>query len=314
MAEIPVYVISGFLESGKTTFLSETIQDKDFLDGGLSLLIACEEGEEEYDDKELEQLNVKKVIIEEEEDLTEELMLELQKTYSPARVLIEYNGMWKVERLINEVLPNPYTVVQIITLVDATTFESYMNNMRSIMVEQFKVTDMVIFNRSTDKTNQSFCRRSVKAVNRRAQVYFEGFNGEAIDEEPEELPFDINAPVITLEDEDFGIWYMDALDNLDNYVGKTIKFRGYVYKSDRFPKGVLVPGRFAMTCCADDVSFIGFICKYEGAENFVSKQWVNVTAKIGKEYQKEYKSEGPVLYAKSIVLTGEPKEKLVYFN
>ncbi|WP_310604669.1 TIGR03943 family putative permease subunit [Anaerosporobacter sp.] len=314
MAEIPVYVISGFLESGKTSFLTETIQDKDFLDGGLSLLIACEEGEEEYDEKELEQLNIVKVVIEEEEDLTEELMFELQKTYKPARVLIEFNGMWKVDRLINEVLPNPYTIVQIITLVDATTFEVYMNNMRSLMAEQFKMTDMVIFNRTTDETNQSFCRRNVKAVNRRAQVYFEGFHGDAIEEEPEELPFDINAPVITLEDEDFGLWYMDALDNLDNYVGKTIKFRGYVYKPDRFTKGVLVPGRFAMTCCADDVAFIGFICKYEGAENFVSKQWVNVTAEIGKEFQQEYKGEGPVLYAKSIVLTGEPEEKLVYFS
>lgn len=314
MAEIPVYVISGFLESGKTTFLSETIQDKDFLDGGLSLLITCEEGEVEYDEDMLKKLNVHQVNIEEEEDLTEELMLELQKTYKPERVLIEYNGMWKVERLINEVLPKQFTVVQIITLVDATTFEVYMNNMRSVMGENFKTTDMVIFNRCTDKTNQSFCRRNVKAVNRRAQVYFEGFNGEQIEEEPEELPFDITAPIITLEDEDFGLWYMDAIDNLDKYVGKTIKFRGYVYKPDRFPKGVLVPGRFAMTCCADDVAFIGFICKYEGAENFVSKQWVNVTAKIGKEFQKEYKGEGPVLYAQSIALTGEPKEKLVYFS
>ncbi|WP_167958214.1 TIGR03943 family putative permease subunit [Anaerosporobacter faecicola] len=314
MAEIPVYVISGFLESGKTTFLSDTIQDKDFLDGGLSLLITCEDGEVEYDENELQKLKVKKIEIEEEEDLTEEFMLELQKTYRPARVLIEYNGMWNVGRLINEALPNPFTVVQIITLVDATTFEVYMNNMRSLMAEQFKITDMVIFNRCTDQTNQSFCRRNVKAVNRRAQVFFEGFNGEEIQEEPEELPFDTSGPVITLEDEDFGLWYVDALDNLDNYVGKTIKFRGYVYKPDRFPKGVLVPGRFAMTCCADDVAFIGFICQYKGAENFVSKQWVNVTAEIGKEYQKEYKGEGPVLYAKSIVLTGEPKEKLVYFS
>lgn len=314
MAEIPVYVITGFLESGKTSFLTETIQDKDFLDGGLSLLITCEDGEVEYDDKNLEQLKIKKIVIEEEEDLTEEFMLELQKTYKPARVLIEYNGMWNPTRLVNEVLGKPFTVVQIITLVDATTFEIYMNNMRSFMAEQFKTTDMVIFNRCTDKTDQNFCRRNVKAINRRAQVYFEGFNGEEVELEPEELPFDVSGPIITLGDEDFGLWYIDMLDNLDNYVGKTVKFRGYVYKPDRFPKGVLVPGRFAMTCCADDVQFIGFICKYDGAENFISKQWVNVTAKIGKEFQKEYKGEGPVLTAEKIVLTGEPEEKLVYFS
>jgi uncharacterized repeat protein (TIGR03943 family) len=314
MADIPVYVISGFLESGKTTFIQETVQDKDFLDGGLTLLILCEEGEILYDDKELLDLKIRKVVIEEEEDLSRELLEELNVSYKPERVLIEFNGMWKIERLISSLFPRKWELVQVITLVDATTFEMYINNMRSLMAEQFKNSDMVIFNRFTQQISQSYCRRNVKAVNRRAQIYFEAQDGEPVEPEPEELPFDVNASVIELADEDFGLWYVDALDNLDNYVGKTVKFRGLVYASDRFPKGYFVPGRFAMTCCADDVAFIGFLCKYERSDVLQNRQWVMVTAQIGKEFQKEYKGEGPVLYAKSVVMTGEPDEKLVFFS
>lgn len=314
MKEIPVYILSGFLESGKTSFILDTIRDKDFLDGGLTLLLTCEDGEVEYEEAELLRLNVKRVALNEQEDLTKFLVVELCKKYRPARLMIEFNGMWSLQPVLSNVLQDPFTIVQIITLVDATTFSSYMNNMRSIMIEQFKVTDMVIFNRTKDSTDQNFCRRSVKAVNRRAQVYFEGDFGAQVMEEAEELPFDKNADVITLEDEDFGIWYLDVLDHLDEYVGKKVSFKGYVYKPDRFPKDVLVPGRFAMTCCAEDVTFIGFVCKYKGADHFISKQWVNVTATIAKEYREEYKQEGPILVGEQISLTGEPKEKLVYFS
>lgn len=314
MKEIPVYILSGFLESGKTSFILDTIRDEDFLDGGLTLLLTCEDGEVEYDEKELQALNVKRIELNEEEDLSKFIVVELCKKYKPARLMIEFNGMWSLAPVLKEVLQEPFTVVQIITLVDATTFSSYMNNMRSIMIEQFKITDMVIFNRTKDTTDQNFCRRSVKAVNRRAQVYFEGDFGKEVEEEPEELPFNREAKEIILADEDFGIWYLDVLDNLEQYVGKTVKYRGYVYKPDRFPKDVLVPGRFAMTCCAEDVTFIGFVCKYKGADQFISKQWVNVTARIGKEYREEYKQEGPILLAEKITLTGEPKERLVYFS
>ena len=76
----------------------------------------------------------------------------------------------------------------------------------------------------------------------------------------DELPFDTDAPVIDIADEDFGLWYLDAMDNLDKYMGKTVRFKGYVCQTPRVPKGCFVPGRFGMTCCAEDISFIGFIC------------------------------------------------------
>ena len=45
--EIPVFIINGFLESGKTSFIKDTLASEDFNDGESSLVIVCEEGGEE---------------------------------------------------------------------------------------------------------------------------------------------------------------------------------------------------------------------------------------------------------------------------
>lgn len=312
--EIPVYLFMGFLESGKTTFAKETLIDRDFTEGEKTLLLVCEEGMEEYDEALLKQKNIFLEILEEDQLNTNHL-LDLQAKYKPQRVMIEYNGTWKLDRIFEIRVPKGWTVVQVITFVNAETFDLYLNNMKAMMMEQLNGADMIVFNRCDENTNKSDYRKLVKSVNRRAQIIFEAKDGVAeVDEGEIELPYDINADVIEIEDEDFGIFYIDSADNPEKYVGKTVRFKGMVYKPKQYGKDAFVPGRFAMTCCADDIAFIGFKCNSDEAKNLKDRQWITVTATIKSEYYKDFQGNGPVLYATKIEKASEPKEELVYFN
>lgn len=84
--------------------------------------------------------------------------------------------------------------------------------------------------------------------------------------------------------------------------------------SKNFEDGYFVPGRMAMTCCADDVTFLGFLCKSKFASRLKNKQWVRVTAEVHLEHRDEYHGIGPVLYARRIEKAIKPEEDMVYFN
>lgn len=315
--EKPVFIINGFLDSGKTTFIKETLQDPQFRNGGKILLILCEEGEEEYDEVALAKQGVSIVSVEKEEQLTDEFLFGLEMFYKPHMVMVEMNGMWKLASILERNMPDEWALVQIITIADATTFDAYMKNMRSLMLEEMKYSDIAIFNRCTDETNKTVIRRSIKPVNRKIQLIYEREDGIDDSEDEEELPYDISQSHLEITDEDYGIWYMDAMDHPDAYVGKTVSFLAMTYVSLKLPKGCFVPGRMAMTCCADDVAFIGFLAKPPAAVNvkqLKSRQWYQVTAVVKKEYQREYQGEGPVLYVTALVPAEEPADKLVYFN
>lgn len=316
--DIPVFLFTGFLESGKSTFINDTLEDPGFTEGDKILLIVCEEGEIEYDAKKLSAYNVAIETIEDEEDLTPDLLINYAKTHNPKKVIIEFNGMWKLGNLLNMKLPKKWQIVQMITTVAAPTFNLYLNNMRSVVMEQFTNSDMVVFNRCDKDTPIGSYRRNVKAVNPASSVYFENADGSEPSAE-DVLPYDINADVIELEDEDFGVWFVDAMDAPEKYDGKTIKTKALVYKNIRFPEGTFIPGRFAMTCCADDVRFIGPYCKStlvtdDRVRKLKKNEWITITAKVIHEYCKYYKGEGPVLYACEIEPAAPPKSELVYFN
>ena len=312
--EIPVYMFMGFLESGKTTFANETLIERGFTEGEPTLLLVCEEGIEEYDDAYLKSKNIFVEYLE-EEDLNTEYLLDLQDKYKPTRVMIEYNGTWKMEKLFGIRVPRGWTVVQVITFVDATTFDVYINNMKAMMMEQLSTADMIIFNRCDENTKKAEYRRSIKAFNRRAQVIFENKDGLAeVDDDEVFLPYDINQPVIELEDDDFGIFYIDACDNPDKYVGKKIKFKAMVHKPKEYKINEFVPGRFAMTCCAEDIAFIGFKCYFDAAKHLRDRQWVTVTGMIDKEFYPEFEGDGPVINAVKVEPAKPAEEELVYFN
>ena len=312
--EIPVYVFMGFLGSGKTTFATDVLMNQGFTEGAKTLLLVCEEGEEEYDEEALKKKNIYVEYID-ESTLTADNLLELGKKYNPENVMIEYNGMWELDRIFQIRVPKGWTVVQVISFVDATTFDVYVNNMKKIMMDQLRNADMIIFNRCDENTRTAEYRRSIRAVNRRGQVIFEGKDGKPIQTDEETiLPYDIDKDVIELGEEDFGIFYIDAADNPDKYVGKKIRFKAQAHRPSDYSDTEFVPGRFAMTCCANDIAFIGFKTYYKGANTLKDRDWIIVDGTIQKEYYPEFEGEGPVIYADSVSHTGPASDDLVYFN
>lgn len=314
ITEIPVYMFLGFLESGKTTFANETLIERGFTEGEPTLLLVCEEGIEEYDEEFLKSKNIFMELID-EDNLNTEYLLDLQDKYKPTRVMIEYNGTWKMDKLFGIRVPKGWTIVQVITFVDASTFDVYIANMKSMMIEMLSTADMIVFNRCDENTRKAEYRRSIKAVNRRAQIIFENKDGLAeVGDGDADLPYDINQDTITLEDDDFGIFYIDSCDNPDKYVGKNIVFKAMVHKPKEYAKNEFVPGRFAMTCCADDIAFIGFKCYFEQAKVLKDRQWVMVTGRIDKEYYPEFEGEGPVIKAQKVDVAKPAEEEVVYFS
>lgn len=314
MRQIPIYLITGFLEAGKTTFLQDVLDGGDFDDGQRGLLILCEEGEIEYDEKALAEMNISVVTADDPDEFNADFLRTCEKHYRPKRIFVEMNGMWDCKWMYGSELPSGMGIAQVITVIDGSTFSVYLNNMRSILSNLFQFTEMAIFNRCTPDMDLLSWRRTVRGLNPRAMVYFEDEDGEPIDPGKDEPPYDLNAEVIQVDDIDYGLWYLDAFENKDRYNGKKVRFRAKIMKSRRLPSDVFIPGRNAMTCCAEDIRFVGYLCRADFAGVLKPRQWTWLTAEIRYEYQKEYGEEGPVLYAKGYELTGPPEEDTVYFN
>ena len=309
--QIPIFLINGQLDSGKTRFISETIEMGQFDDAKKKLLIVCEEGEEEYDQQMLKDKEIDMVVLEKEE-FTEEKLTELDKQYDPWLVIVEYNGMWDPALIFQTSKPRGWQIYQSITLFDALSFKNQWNNMKSILAETVKYSDMVIFNRCRTSMDLGSYRRSVRALSPAVQIIFEDEKGEQV-AISEQLPYDINSDVIEIDDADYGIWYMDVSERPEVYQGKTVKFKGQVLKNKYFKDKNFVPGRQVMTCCAADLQFIGYISYYDHISSLENKQWVTVTATIKYEFQMAYKKKGPVLYVSEVVPAEAPQEEMVYF-
>lgn len=316
MAEIPVYFFTGFMDSGKTTLIQETLFENGFAeDDDRILIIACEDGDVEYDTEKLKTINASVATIDTEAEFNTEHLQEIADQYRPDVVFVEYNGTWGVGEVYEMEFPKNWVIVQSLATVDATTFEMYMANMRSMMMEQFFQAEVVIFNRCDDNTPKSKFRGNIKAVNRPAQIVYERADG-TIDDREEELPFDINADVIEISDADYALWFMDCMENPKKYDGKKVHFLGLVYnpKDGKLKRGVIVPGRFAMTCCVEDITFLGMLCK-TGMENTPEhRSWIDLTARIKVEFAREYKGKGPILYPIEMKPAEKPQDELVYFS
>lgn len=313
--EIPVYLFTGFMDSGKTSLIMETLLENDFGVGNRSLIIACEDGDVEYDEEKLAELKTLVVGVRSEEEFTESYLQACDTEFQPDQVFIEYNGTWEAAKILEMNLPKDWVIVQQLATVDASTYEMYLNNMRSMMMEQVFNADVVIFNRCTEDTPKAKFRRTIKAINRKAQCVYEREDGSIDQSDMEELPYDINQDLIHITDEDYGIFYLDVQDHPEHYAGKKVRFLGYVYRPEKLgKKPMFVPGRFAMTCCEDDIQFIGFKCKYDRAKELGHKTWIDITAEIKVEFAKEYRGKGPVLYAVEVNPAEAPTDELVYFS
>ena len=306
-----VFIINGFLDSGKTDFINYTITQPYFQDRKATLLIVCEEGEKEYDPKVLERTRTFMEVIEDEDDFNARNLMEFEKKYRPGRIIIEFNGMWLLK---DHKLPWNWKIEQQITMINGATFESYFTNMKSLLAEQIRGSELIIMNRCDGLEEKiASYKRNIKALNQQADLIFENKNGEMNVTLEEDLPYDLTKDPIVLDDTGYGVWYLDALDNMDRYNGRTIEYTAMVLHPPQFPKGYFVPGRMAMTCCAEDIAFLGYACKYDKEDELKNKQYLKIKAKVNIEYFEDYGKEGPVLEALSIEPCAKPKEEVISF-
>ena len=306
MIQIPVYVFTGFLDSGKTKFIQETLEDPRVKTGERTLLLVFEEGEEEYDFSMYPHQNVYLEVLD-QETVTAKQLQALAKKHKAQRVVAELNGMQLVGDLYSR-FPDEWVVAQEVMFADSTTFMTYNANMRNLVMDKLVGGQMVIFNRLEPEQDTMPFHKLVRAANRRIDIMYEYTDGStAFDEIEDPLPFDINAPVIYIKDEDYALWYRDVTEEPQKYDGKTVCFKGQVAMLRRSRENMFAPGRFVMTCCADDIQFCGVPCRYEGSSKLESRSWVMVEAKISCEKHPLYKGEeGPVLTAVKVETNVEP--------
>lgn len=311
--DIPVYLFTGFLEAGKTKFITETLQDENFNDGKKRyLLLRCEDGEEEYDPAELGD-NVTLATFEDEQDLTVDRLRARQKQAKADILVVEYNGMWQIDRFYNA-LPENFMVYQEIFIADSSTILSYNANMRSLVVDKLTGAEMVVFNRVSEKTDKQELHKLVRAVSRRANICYEDMTGDiAFDDIEDPLPFDITASVIDVRDEDFALFYRDMSEEFEKYEGKTVRFKGIVALDPSLPASQYAIGRHIMTCCEADIAYRGVVAKGMGELKLKTRDWVTVEGKLSTEYSKLYRGKGPVLTVTAISRAEKPLQEVATF-
>lgn len=313
-APIPVFVVTGFLDSGKTTLVKETLMEQEWIEPGLTLLIRCEEGEEEYTKEYLDEKDMFLLGIEKPEQLNSEFFKNCEKNYHPTQVVIEYNGMWKLADLLSIKYPRNWELQGVYSTVDGTTLDMYLTNMRNMLMEQLTESELIVVNRCAPQVDRSGFRRALKVQNPMAQLIFEDLEGKIIQPSEEDLPYDVKADKIVIEDDDFGIWYVDAYDHPELYLHKEIEFTAQAFRPKGMAEDMFVPVRKIMTCCADDIRFYGYPCRLPGKQDIPKHQWVHIKAKFGYEAVTSYGSRQPVLYLIQMVPTAKPKDEIVYLG
>ena len=313
MEQLPVFVINGFLEAGKTQFMKFTMQQEYFKTEGNTLLIVCEEGDEEYDEKLLSSTHTTIKYIEDIKDFTIQNMERFTKDVNPERILIEWNGLWEQDKLE---IPDIWFINQMITIYDTSTLDLYIKNkdLKAYMGKMLINSELVICNRADniDEDILSTYHLQIKAMAPNAEIIFEGEEGEITGDFSINLPYNLDDKKLIIKPEDYGVFYIDIMDRTEKYDKKEVEFTAQVVRPEGIGDDVLITGRRAMTCCEADIRFLGFVCKYRGAKNFKNKDWVKIKGKIKVEVNKQYRAKGPVIYADEVLLTG-PIDGLVQF-
>lgn len=304
----PVYLIAGFLDSGKTSFINGILSDGFALEDR-TMLLCCEEGEVEYDPKVLR--NVTVVAADSLEELTPEFLEAERKKCRAAQIIVEYNGMWQIQDFYVNAMPQSWALYQIIATVEGPTFEMYARNMASLMMEKLRNADMICINRCDSGLCAALRQKNLRLVNRRADIYLERTDGESEDYMDGTVSaFDLSAPEIRVSDEDYGLWYVEIMDNPQMYAGKTVVFRAMMCKPPKYGR-YFTPGRFAMVCCAEDMTFLAVACIGYDVSRIPERTWVEITAEARVEHWDPYQGDGPVLHVTSVIPCEKPQEEVV---
>lgn len=313
-APTPVFVVTGFLDSGKTTLVKETLMEQEWIEPGLTLLLCCEEGEEEYSKEYLDEREIVLLDIEEQEQLNAEFFKNCEKNYHPVQVVIEYNGMWKLQELLTIKYPRIWQLQGVYSTVNGATLDMYLKNMRNVLMEQLTESELIVVNRCPEGTDRSGFRRALKVQNPMAQLIFEGLDGKIIEPSAEDLPYDVKGERIVIDDMDFGIWYVDAYDHPELYLHKEIEFVAQAFRPKGMEEKMFVPVRKIMTCCADDIRFYGYPCKVTDETEIPLKKWLRIRARFEFEKAVSFGNPQPVLYLNHIEPAEKPKEDVVYLG
>ena len=310
---MPVYLFTGFLESGKTKFIQETLEDKRFCNKEKTLLLVCEEGEEEYAPEQFATDTVVIRVLEGQEQLTTENLTKWAQETKADRVVIEYNGMWLLDALY-AAMPEGWVVYQEFMFADAGTFLSYNGNMRQLVYDKLKSCELVVFNRFKPDMDKMEFHKVVRAASRRADIAYESTDGKVVYDDIEDpLPFDLNAPVIEIGDADFAEWYRDLGETPANYEGKTVRFKCHALKRSKMPANTFIVGRHVMTCCVEDIQFAALVCQWDKADTVQDDSWMILTAKLNFKFNKAYGRKGPVLTYVSHELCEAPEQPVATF-
>ena len=304
----PVYLVAGFLDSGKTSFINGILSDGFALEDR-TMLLCCEEGEVEYDPKVLR--NVTVVTAEDPETLTPEFLEAERKKCRAVQIIVEFNGMWQIQDFYVNAMPSSWVLYQIIAAAEGPTFEMYAKNMASLMMEKLRNADMILINRCTDELCAALRQKNLRLVNHRADIYLEKEDGTSEDYMDGTVSaFDLDAPEIRVSDEDYGLWYVEIMDNPQMYAGRTVVFRAMMCKPPKYGR-YFTPGRFAMVCCAEDMTFLAVACIGFDVSGIPERTWVEIRAEARVEHWDPYEGDGPVLHVQSVTPCEKPREEVV---
>jgi len=310
MVNVPVYIFSGFLDSGKTKCIKETLLDTRFNEGEKSLIIALEEGDEEYEEKFLKEVNASCIYLDSLKLLTFEKMEELDKEYKPERVFIELNGMEDDRDLYNQGLIRKWEIAQTLTVMDATKFQLYVTNMKQFVFNHIYNAELCVFNR-VDGIDRRYLRNNLKAINPRLEIIYEDLQGNVTNKIDDDM-FDVTKP-INLSDNDYGLWYMDAVDHPDKYENAEIEMNLKYIEPVKEYEEVIIMGRKAMVCCAQDITNISITVVGLDGHKMKIDQFYHIKGKIHcLDDENGYKT--CVLYASEAVKCDGPIDEMVYFN
>lgn len=305
---IPVFAITGFIDCGKTTAILKLLRHLQTAEPKKTLLLVCEQGEVEYDYDTLRNLDTTLKYIDDEPSFEYEYIRSLEKETSAERVLIEYNGMW--DAALPKAVWDPEQVLQIM-LIDTSTFDVYLSNLKSILADQLRRSDLIIFGRSeSDSEKLPLYRRSARALNRNATIVFCNEDGEISFDPGEYLPYDLTDEPLTLNDDTFAAFYIDAMENPERYEDKHVKFSGIVLSTGKDERSCVI-GRIVLTCCSEDLSVFGFICDLKEKMDLDREEWVDVDAVMGKEYSEKYDIWHPVCKVRHISLSRNPGKTIL---
>ena len=311
--DVPVYLFTGFLEAGKTKFIQETLEDRRFCNGERTLLLVCEEGEEEYAPDQFADKSVYIRVVEEQSQLTSENLSRWLSETKAERVVIEYNGMWMLD-LLYSAMPEGWMVYQEFLFADSTTFLSYNSNMRQLVYDKLKSCELVVFNRFNGSMDKMEYHKIVRAVSRRCDIAYEYVGGKVeYDDIQDPLPFDLNAPIVEIGDDDYAEWYRDMSEEPKKYEGKTVRFKCRALVRKKLPEKTFIVGRHVMTCCVEDIQFAGLVCQWEGADTVQDDSWMILTAKINFRFNRAYGKKGPVLSYIDATLCDAPEQPVATF-